>query len=513
MNNKGVSEIISQILLMLVTVVVVGIIIAAIVPQMSRGKSQIKFEESKLLRDNIFSSIQEVYNSPIGHTKEISLKLENLSLNIDGDTETIEIYSIIDGEFYKDGLRQEEGNGKYTYRNGQKLYAGFTLENIDIVRSYVLENQLNATIYLRKTDKDKIAILLENVIEDHWFTASNLGLYNETPSTWQYRKKILIDGNKVDGNLTNFPVLIYLNDFDLNLYAKRDGSDIIFTSKDGKTKLKREIEDYNSNSGALIAWVKIPELTTGADTPIYMYFGNSDANESNDKDVWDDDYVMIQQLNNTFTDSTINPTTCTNTSALPIEDRFNNNNSAMLFPYETPYPPTSNVRINCGNPDYLDMNNITISTWIYTFDYSVHYPIFVRKGDNYRTGLTGINGGNVFFRLVLDDGQPSRSLSSTSKVDINSWTQIVGTYDGDKLRIYIDGELNNTSSSYPGNILPSTNSLIIGSYDTSGNYSLNGKIDDVKISKIARSEEWIKTEYNNQSVPAEFVKVGILEKA
>src|SRR5574344_1175985 len=174
MNNKGVSEIISQILLMLVTVVVVGIIIAAIVPQLSRGKSQIKFEESKLLRDNLFSSSQEVYNSPIGHTKEISLKLENLSLNIDGDTETIEIYSIIDGEFYKDGLRQEEGNGKYTYRKGQKLYAGFTLENIDIVRSYVLENQLNATIYLRKTDKDKITILLENVIEDHWFTASNL---------------------------------------------------------------------------------------------------------------------------------------------------------------------------------------------------------------------------------------------------------------------------------------------------------------------------------------------------
>jgi hypothetical protein len=40
-----------------------------------------------------------------------------------------------------------------------------------------------------------------------------------------------------------------------------------------------------------------------------------------------------------------------------------------------------------------------------------------------------------------------------------------------------------------------------------------GLIDELRISKIARSEEWIKTEYNNQSVPAEFVKVGILEKA
>jgi flagellin-like protein len=246
MNNKGASEIISQILLMLITVVVVGIIISALIPQISRSKSQIKFEESKILRDELFFSIQEVYNNPIGYTKEISLKLENLNLNIDGDTETIEIYSIINGEFYKDGLRQEEDNGKYTYRNGQKLYVGFTLENIDLVRSYVLENQLNITIYLRKTDKDKITVLLENVIEDNWFTASNLGLYDENKSTWQYRKKILIDHNKVDGNLTNFPVLIYLEDSDLNLYANADGNDIIFTSKDGKTKLKREIESIKN---------------------------------------------------------------------------------------------------------------------------------------------------------------------------------------------------------------------------------------------------------------------------
>ena len=101
MNNKGASEIISQILLMLITVVVVGIIISALIPQISRSKSQIKFEESKILRDELFSSIQEVYNNPIGYTKEISLKLENLNLNIDGDTETIEIYSIIMENFTK----------------------------------------------------------------------------------------------------------------------------------------------------------------------------------------------------------------------------------------------------------------------------------------------------------------------------------------------------------------------------------------------------------------------------
>ena len=498
MNNKGVSEIISQILLMLVTVVVVGIIIAAIVPQISRGKSQIKFEESKLLRDNLYSNIQEVYNSPIGYTKEISLKLENLSLNIDGDTETIEIYSIIDGEFYKDGLRQEEGNGKYTYRNGQKLYAGFTLENIDIVRSYVLENQLNATIYLRKTDKDKITILLENVIEDHWFAASNLGLYTENPSTWQYRKKILIDGKKVDGNLTNFPALIYLNDFDLNLYAKSDGSDIIFTSKDGKTKLKREIEDYNSNSGALIAWVKIPELTTGADTPIYMYFGNSDANESNDKDVWDDDYVLVNHLNEDLLDSTIIGKQFYNSNATLTTGKINNS-----FYFDGAYTTKMNTEIS----EFFNLSNsdLTMSGWFYIPSSATQVSWGgLMIGGGYTNGIDLTCG-----RVLSGTGAPLY-ISFTSSVPRDTWyyLTLVHSLSEKKGTVYFNGDYK-AEDTYP-DTLPTTNKIVYLAVDQ---IHMTGRIDEVKISKISRSAEWIKTEYTNQSIPEEFIKIGVLEKA
>jgi len=552
MNNKGASEIISQILLMLITVVVVGIIISALIPQISRSKSQIKFEESKILRDELFFSIQEVYNNPIGYTKEISLKLENLNLNIDGDTETIEIYSIINGEFYKDGLRQEEDNGKYTYREGQKLYAGFTLNNIDLVRSYVLENQLNITIYLRKTDKDKITVLLENVIEDNWFTASNLGLYDENKSTWQYRKKILIDHNKVDGNLTNFPVLIYLEDSDLNLYANADGNDIIFTSKDGKTKLKREIEsiknintyrkkitidhtkvdsnlidfpmlisitdenlatyaqndgsdiyfttndgetrlkreieDYNFTTGTLIAWVKIPAISSITDTNIYIHFGDEDENNTNDPNVWDSNYVGVWHSQD-YNSST-------------ILDSTSNNNTGTKVSENNPIETSGKIgnTQNYTGDDHIAISSTKIETAsFWTNLNSVTNVQYILGGSTHGIRYNGTN-------FLVYNGSTGYVALNWTKVD--AWKYItVARINANDYNFYIDGNLLGIATAGTNG---SDISITLIGKRTDG-YFYNGPIDEIRISNIARSPSWIKTEYNNQSSPETFYSIGDIE--
>lgn len=489
MNNKGTSEIISQILLMLITVVVIGIILTALIPQITTSKSHIKFEESKRLRDDLYNNIQEVYNSPIGYTKEIELSLENLTLIIDSNTNTIEVYSIINGDFYKDDLRLEETSEKYTYRNGQKLYAGFTLNNIDLVRSYTIDNTLRTRIFLRKTDKEKITVLLENVIEDDWFTASSLGLYTENPSTWQYRKKILIDGNKVDGNLTNFPVLIYLEDSDLKDYANSDGNDIIFTLGDGKTKLKREIEDFNSDTGILYAWVKVPELTIVEDTSIYIYFGNSSANEQNDKDVWDEEFVGVWHKNDlttsTIKDSTINENTGTKVSVNnPIQ-------TAGKIGYAQSY----------DGSDYITITSTTIQTA------SLWTNLNSVTGVQYFLGgiTKGIRYNGTDF-LVYNGSTGYVALNWTKE---DNWKYITVTkINSNDYNFYVDGDLLGVATA--GTNGANIEITLFGKRNDG--YSYNGPIDEVRISNIARSEQWIKTEYNNQSVPEEFIKVGILEK-
>ncbi|GAI07252.1 unnamed protein product, partial [marine sediment metagenome] len=96
-------------------------------------------------------------------------------------------------------------------------------------------------------------------------------------TNWSYRKQISIDYTKVDADLTDFPVLISLaSDSGLVAHAQSDGDDILFTSSDG-TKLSHEIEEFDDSIGKLVAWVKVPTLSSSTDTDIYMYYGNSSA--------------------------------------------------------------------------------------------------------------------------------------------------------------------------------------------------------------------------------------------
>lgn len=80
-------------------------------------------------------------------------------------------------------------------------------------------------------------------------------------------------------------MLISVTDTDLKHTAnggkvgKTDGTDILFTSVDGTTKLNHEIESYSSSTGASIFWVQVPSLAKTSDTVLYIYFGNAAASD------------------------------------------------------------------------------------------------------------------------------------------------------------------------------------------------------------------------------------------
>jgi MSHA biogenesis protein MshQ len=80
----------------------------------------------------------------------------------------------------------------------------------------------------------------------------------------------------VASDLVDFVVLINLTDADLAAKGQVYGDDIVFVDSDGQ-KLDHEIEYYNGTSGTLVAWVRIPSLSSTVDTTIYMYYGNADA--------------------------------------------------------------------------------------------------------------------------------------------------------------------------------------------------------------------------------------------
>lgn len=125
---------------------------------------------------------------------------------------------------------------------------------------------------------------------------------------WQYRKKITVNHLQVAGDLTYFPVLISVTDVDLRDKAQDDGDDISFMDGSGvATKLYHEIEIFDDSSGKLIAWVKLPSLSSTVDLDIYMYYGNPGCSSQQFAEkVWDSSYCGVWHLNYFF-DSRLHP--------------------------------------------------------------------------------------------------------------------------------------------------------------------------------------------------------------
>ncbi|MGD8304163.1 MAG: DUF2341 domain-containing protein, partial [Desulfobacterales bacterium] len=116
-----------------------------------------------------------------------------------------------------------------------------------------------------------------------------IGWTSAAHASYAYRKRITIDHNKVGGSVSHhydFPVLIKIqNDANLKTTANggnvtsSSGHDIVFKDNGG-SQLDHEVLSYTGSTGSLLAFVRIPQLSTGTDTIIYIHYGDSSVTSS-----------------------------------------------------------------------------------------------------------------------------------------------------------------------------------------------------------------------------------------
>jgi biopolymer transport protein ExbB len=99
---------------------------------------------------------------------------------------------------------------------------------------------------------------------------------------WSVRKTITIDtsstGAAIGDPVGTTPVLVRLDVGDFTFdSANADGSDIRFVAADNKTPLAYHIEKFDHLLGQAFVWVNVPDLKPGAQTTIYLYYGNKKA--------------------------------------------------------------------------------------------------------------------------------------------------------------------------------------------------------------------------------------------
>jgi hypothetical protein len=107
-------------------------------------------------------------------------------------------------------------------------------------------------------------------------------------------------------------------------------------------------------------------------------------------------------------------------------------------------------------------------------------------------------------------GSSSNQIVTTTAYNDNKWHFVVDTYANGTETLYVDGQ-NTGSQQETENGYESLYSYFIGTGETSGWPAangtwlyFNGSLDEISVSNIARSADWIATEYNSQGSPSTF---------
>ena len=341
---------------------------------------------------------------------------------------------------------------------------------------------------------------------------------NEKPAAalgYKYQKTLLIDHTKVSGgsDLLNFPVLINISSSPARdeLKARVNGGhvenssgfDIIFTDAN-YNKLDHQVESYDPVTGNLVAWVRLPVLSSSGDTHILMLYGNPQINlDPSVKSVWDPNFRGVWHLSGLdFSDASLNSNNGTNFGSVDVPGKIANGKS---FNGTTSY-------INAGNNSSLFINNsITVSAWVNSAGGDGH--ILNMGGGWSRPGYSLFwYGGNIRDELQ-NTTTPEKLFTDVTGPSTGSWHYIAFTWDigSTLINTYIDGVLRAPidANVFIGPIGNPIQNLDIGKNEDPAAFGLfNGVIDEARVQSISRSAGWIVTEYNNQNIPDNFYTVG-----
>ena len=337
-------------------------------------------------------------------------------------------------------------------------------------------------------------------------------------SLYSYSRAIVIDHTQVlHTDQANFPFLFSTTDPLLATVANGghlanpNGYDLIFTSDAaGKNQLPYEIEEYNPATGQLIAWIGVPNLSHSADTVVYMFYGNSNvtASQQNPPGVWGISYVGVWHLPNgtslSASDSTVNGNNGTPGDGVGATPGFIDGGASFSG------ANTAYITLPSQSNAWNFANDVTVSAWIKTSGNGM-VVLQLQPGTPLvylEVGPTTVGGASnnavAYFRA--DDGNLVIANGNTA-VNDNNWHNIQAVRStGNSVDIYVDGILDSTTpytDAYP--IDASGGGANIGGLGSS--YDFIGSLDEVRVSDVARTSDWIATEYNNQSSPSTFSRL------
>jgi len=338
---------------------------------------------------------------------------------------------------------------------------------------------------------------------------------------WSNYKRVYLNttesGAGVSEDVYNFPLLVRLNDFTFDFQTLSAGEfDVQFFNQAGGM-LAQQVESLDVNNQVATIWVNVDTVFGASDTQwVEMRWGNTTAAVQQSSElVFDTELGFTgvwhladaSQINNS-TNESLNGENYGVTAVEGLIGKgfdFQNGGYALLSPESF---------------ESVD-SQVTISLWQYASDYKINQRGTIFDG---RTSDSASDhrllahlpwcGTDSTCRVYWDAGSnPLDSGRVSVSLDLDQfqgewrhWVFVKNASTGD-MRIYLNGsELWYKSGMYSS--MSGIGVFKLGGDLANPSIAYSGYIDEFRVSRVERSEAWIKLSYENQKDASTVVKMG-----
>ena len=320
-------------------------------------------------------------------------------------------------------------------------------------------------------------------------SASAFGWWNEE---WTQRKQITVnttaEGANTQAPLNDVPVLVRLHsgNFPQFLNLLDQGADFRFVSGDDQAPLKFHVERFDPVAELAFVWVKLPVVAPQSDKDsLYLYFGNPNAPKADDPGgTWDVNTVAVFHFSESTGapgDSTAYKTAITSGTTLPFP--------AALIGGGATLPGTEPLVLGAVPQLALDpATGWTFETWVRLNGLPTADAFLLDlQGEDGRLSLV-INQGSVEARFGENVATAAGQLTAAA------WHHVALVVAPNGMQIFLDGALSGNVEFAPAAI---AGPVSIGG-SQQGDGLLAADIDELRISNIARSPDWIGFAFRTQ---------------
>lgn len=315
--------------------------------------------------------------------------------------------------------------------------------------------------------------------------------------------------SQLPGSLSGFPAYLTITDVALKFggggfMGDSTARDACFFEDSGyTTPIPSKNLYYDGSLGTLK--VRFKRLNLVLSSTFYLAYGDPGVSTCGQAVVWDSNYrtvldwghASLSLVNSTGGANATQGNAALATSVAGIVD------DAMQCANGT------NQWIDAGNLPSNSATAITVSFWVNPAAFAGSYNAMVGKNDGGSSSfVVHIKSTGKLAVYLQSSGGGANYDGTGSALSAGTWYHVAATYDSTNgLKGYINGVVDGSAAAAGTLSTGSVTSLRICRNWNDTTFA-PGKYDEVRASDIARSPNWIKTEYQNELSPSTFFMFG-----